>query len=161
VEVKLLVNRYDKRLNVPGREKRTNQRWGSCCWSGAEVCRLANLAGGLILPLGVGVGQNLGGEENEQDRQGKCQHPDPVRPRLVLASHLYSQTTPTLALTPGLFRSEHPGVLRNIPRWGRLITVLRDSIMGPRGREGDGTYHPGQSETPKPRQENKGPDPRD
>jgi hypothetical protein len=55
VEVKLLVNRYHKRLNVPGREKRTNQRWGSRCRSGAEVCRLANLAGGFILSLGVGV----------------------------------------------------------------------------------------------------------
>jgi hypothetical protein len=74
---------------------------------------LANLASGLILSLGVGVGQDLGSEENEHYGQGECQHPDPVRPRLVLASHLFFQTIP---LTLEVSRSKHPPALQNLLR---------------------------------------------
>jgi hypothetical protein len=55
VEEKLLVNRDDKWLNVPSREKRTKQRCGSRFRTRTEVCRLANLAGSFILSLCVGV----------------------------------------------------------------------------------------------------------
>jgi hypothetical protein len=44
VEEKLLVNRYDKWLNVPGRDKGTEQRRGQGLWSGADVRCLADLA---------------------------------------------------------------------------------------------------------------------
>lgn len=56
---KLLVNRYNERLDVSSCEKRTNQRYGSCCRSRAKVCRLANLASSFILSLSVGMGQDL------------------------------------------------------------------------------------------------------
>jgi len=55
VEVKLLVNRYDKRLNVPDREKRTKQRWVKRFLSSADVRRLADLASSFILSFCVGV----------------------------------------------------------------------------------------------------------
>lgn len=71
MEEKLLVNRYDKRLNVPGRKKRTKQRRGQGVRSRADVGRLADLASSLILSFCVGVAQALGNEQNEQDRQGK------------------------------------------------------------------------------------------
>jgi hypothetical protein len=47
VEEKLLVNCYDKRLNVSGRDKGTEQRRGQGFWSGAYVRRLADLASGV------------------------------------------------------------------------------------------------------------------
>jgi hypothetical protein len=71
VEEKLLVNRCDKRLNVPGREERTKQRRDQGLRSGADVGRLANLASSLILPFCVGVAYRLAKKENEQDRQAK------------------------------------------------------------------------------------------
>jgi hypothetical protein len=108
VEEKLLVNRDDKWLNVAGREKRANQRCGSRFRSRAEVCRLANLASCFILSLGVGVGQDLSKEQQEQNCQGKSKNPDPVMLRLVLTNHLDFQTTPMFSLTPGLCRSKHP-----------------------------------------------------
>ena len=71
MEEKLLVNRYDKRLNVSSCQKRTHQRCGSCCRCRAQVRRLTKLASRLILSVGVGVSQGLGGEQHEQERQGK------------------------------------------------------------------------------------------
>jgi hypothetical protein len=44
VEKKLLVNCYDKRLNIPSRNKETEQRLAQGLWSGAYVRRLADLA---------------------------------------------------------------------------------------------------------------------
>jgi hypothetical protein len=84
------------------------------------VCGLANLASGFILSLGVGVGQHLGSEENEQDRQGKRQHSDPGRPRLVIASHLFFQTIP---LTLEVSRSKHPPALQNLLRAFNYCTL--------------------------------------
>jgi hypothetical protein len=69
VEEKLLVNRYDERLNVSRCKKRTYQRRGSRCRCRAQVRCLAKLASGLILPVGMGVSQGLGGKQHEQDRQ--------------------------------------------------------------------------------------------
>ena len=71
MEEKLLVNRYNKRLNVSGCQKRTYQRCGSRCRRRSQMRRLAKLASRLILSLGVGVSQGLGGEQHEQERQGK------------------------------------------------------------------------------------------
>jgi hypothetical protein len=62
VEEKLLLNRYDKRLNVFRRDERTNQRRGSCGRCRADMRGLANLAGRFILSLGMGVTQSLGNE---------------------------------------------------------------------------------------------------
>jgi hypothetical protein len=56
VKEKLLVNSYNELLDVSRCEKRTNQRCDSCCRSRAKVCRLANLASGIILSLSVGMG---------------------------------------------------------------------------------------------------------
>ena len=50
--------------------------------------RLAKLASCLILSVGVGVRQALGGEQCEQDGQGNSQHPDSIASRVVLAKHL-------------------------------------------------------------------------
>jgi hypothetical protein len=47
VEEKLLVNRYNKRLNVSGRDKGTEQERGQGLWSGTYVRRLADLASGI------------------------------------------------------------------------------------------------------------------
>jgi hypothetical protein len=47
VEEKLLVNRYNKRLNVPGRDKGTERRRGQGLWSGAYMRCLAHLASGI------------------------------------------------------------------------------------------------------------------
>ena len=71
MEEKLLVNRYDERLNVSRCKKGTYQRRGPRCWCRAQMRRLAKLASRLILSLDVGVNQGLGGKQCEQDRQGK------------------------------------------------------------------------------------------
>ena len=65
MEEKLLMNRYDKGLNVPGRDKGSEQRRGQGPWSGADVRRLADLAGGFILPFFVGVAQGLHTEHDK------------------------------------------------------------------------------------------------
>jgi hypothetical protein len=71
VEEKLLVNRYNKRLNVPDREKWTKRRWGQRFRTGANVRRLADLASGFILSSCVRVVQGLPNKQNEQYSQGK------------------------------------------------------------------------------------------
>ena len=109
---KLLVNRYDKRLNVSHRKKRTYYGRGSRRRCRAQVCRLAKLASRLILSLDVGVNQGLGGKQREQDRQGKSEHPDRVTSRVVAVSHLDFEATLAFSLTLGLFRSEHPASCR-------------------------------------------------
>jgi hypothetical protein len=60
VEEKLLVDRYEKRMDVPNRVKGTAQRYGSRCRRSAEVRRLANLARRFALSFGVRVRQSLG-----------------------------------------------------------------------------------------------------
>jgi hypothetical protein len=52
---KLLVNRYNERLNVSSCENKTDQRCDSCCRSRGKVCCLANLATSFILSLRVGM----------------------------------------------------------------------------------------------------------
>jgi hypothetical protein len=71
VEEKLLVDRYDKWLNVPDREKKTKQRWGKRFRTGADVRRLADLASSFILSFCVGVTKELSKEQNGQGREGK------------------------------------------------------------------------------------------
>ena len=71
MEEKLLVNRYDKRLNVPDREKRTKQRWGKRVRTGADVRCLADLASSFILSFCVRVTKDLSKEQNGQGREGK------------------------------------------------------------------------------------------
>jgi len=44
VRKKLLMNRYDKWLNITSRDKWTEQRWGQGLWSRSYVRRLADLA---------------------------------------------------------------------------------------------------------------------
>jgi hypothetical protein len=56
VRNELLMKHCNKRLNISGREKRSNQRLGSRRRSRAEVCRLADLASSLSLSLCVRVG---------------------------------------------------------------------------------------------------------
>jgi len=56
VEVKLLMDRQDKWLNVPRREKRTTQRQGLPCRGRGNMRRLADLARRIGLSLYVGVG---------------------------------------------------------------------------------------------------------
>ena len=75
MEEKLLVNRYDERLNVSRCKKWTYKRRGSLGRCRAQMRRLAKLASRLILSLDVGVNQRLGGKQREQDRQGKSEHP--------------------------------------------------------------------------------------
>jgi hypothetical protein len=87
VEEKLLVNYYDKRLNVSGRAKSPRYRCSLHCWRGAKVCRLANLASSLILSFGVRVEEDLGNEENERNCDRKRQHPDQAMSRVALANH--------------------------------------------------------------------------
>ena len=55
MEEKLLVNRYNKRLHEPDREKRTKQGWGQRLRSSADMRRLADVAGSFALSLCVGV----------------------------------------------------------------------------------------------------------
>jgi hypothetical protein len=57
VEEKLFVNRYEDRLNVIRRQKRSNQRCGSRCRCWAQMRRLANLTSRLVLSLGMGMRQ--------------------------------------------------------------------------------------------------------
>ena len=71
MEEKLLVNRYNKRSNVPDREKRTKQRWVKRFLSSADVRRLADLASSFILSFCVGVTKDLSKEQNGQGREGK------------------------------------------------------------------------------------------
>jgi hypothetical protein len=94
VKEKLLVNRYNERLDVSCCEKRTNQRCGSCCRTRADVRRLANLARGFILPFFMRVPQGLRTEHDKQNRQGKRQHSDPGILRFVLAVHFDTYTIP-------------------------------------------------------------------
>jgi hypothetical protein len=71
VKEKLLVNRYYERLNVSRCKKRTYERCNPRRRRGAQMCRLAKLARGFILSVSVRMSQGLGGEQHEQDRQGK------------------------------------------------------------------------------------------
>jgi hypothetical protein len=59
------------------------------------VRRLADLASSFILSSCVGVVQGLANKQNEQDRQGKSQHPNQGQSRLVLAKHLDSLRYPS------------------------------------------------------------------
>lgn len=69
------VNRYDKWLNVSGREERANERFGQGFGTRTYVCRLADLASRLILSFRVGMDWALGDEQDEQHREGKSQYP--------------------------------------------------------------------------------------
>jgi hypothetical protein len=88
VEEKLLVDRYEKRMDVPNRVKGTAQRYGSRCRRSAEVRRLANLARRFVLSVGVGVRLRPGHQQKDQDRQSQRKKPDPFRSRLVPRTHL-------------------------------------------------------------------------
>ena len=101
MEEKLLVNRYDERLNVSCCKKKAYQRRDSRCRYGAQMRRLANLARGLILSVCVGMSQGLRGEQHEQGRQGKGQHPNRVTPRVVPASHFDFEANPSLLFDAG------------------------------------------------------------
>lgn len=90
MEEKLLVNRYDEGLNVPGCKERTYKRRGSCCRRRAQMCRLTKLASCLVLSLDVGVNQGLGGKQCEQDRHSKGKYPNRVAPRVVPVGHFDS-----------------------------------------------------------------------
>ena len=115
VEEQLLVNRYDKRLNVPCCKKKTYQRRDSSCRYGAQMRRLAKLARGLILSVRVGMSQGLGCEQHEQGRQGKGQHPNRVTPRVVPASHFDFEANPSLFFDAGSRSTVSSRVLRNPP----------------------------------------------
>jgi hypothetical protein len=108
VEEKLLVNRYNELLDVSSCEKLTNLRYGSCCRSRAKVRRLADLTSRFILSLSVGMGQDLGKEQNGQNRQSKSKHPDEIQFRPVTISHLDIYTSPIFHLTLGRLRCEQP-----------------------------------------------------
>jgi hypothetical protein len=56
VEVKLLMDRQDKGLNVPSREKRTKQPKGLPCRGRGNMRPLTDLAPRFGLSLYVGVG---------------------------------------------------------------------------------------------------------
>ena len=71
MEEKLLVNRYYEGLYGPRCNERTYKRRGSRGRRRAQVRRLAKLASCLILSVGVGVRQSLGGKQREQHRQSK------------------------------------------------------------------------------------------
>jgi hypothetical protein len=103
-----MVNRYNERLDVSCRKKRTYQRAGFCCGSRAKVGRLANLASSFILSLSMGMGKDLGNEQNGQRRQSNSEHPDDVRSRLVAKSHVDNYTTPIFLLTLGRLSCEQP-----------------------------------------------------
>jgi len=60
------------------------------------VRRLAELARGFILPFFMGVALSLGAEQDEQDRQGKSQHPCEIKSLVVLANHLDTLGYPNL-----------------------------------------------------------------
>ena len=72
---------------------------------------MANLASRFTLSFCVGVRQDLGKEQNGENRQGKCKHLDEVRFRPVTTSHIhiYDYTTPIFGLTLGPLRGkQHP-----------------------------------------------------
>jgi hypothetical protein len=71
VEEKLLVNGYDERLNVSCRKKRIYMRCNTRRRRRSQMRRLAKLARGFILSVGMRVSQGLCGEQHEQDRRGK------------------------------------------------------------------------------------------
>ena len=96
MEKKLLVNRYDKRLNVSRCKKRTYERRGSRCRCRAQMCRLAKLTSRFVLSLDVGVDQGLGGEQPEQERHSKGKYPNRVAPRVVSVSHFDLEANPSL-----------------------------------------------------------------
>jgi len=108
VKEKLLVNRYNERLDVSCRKKRTYQRGGFCCRSRAKVGRLANLASSFILSLSMGMGKDLGNKQNAQHRQSNSEHPGDIRSRLVATSHVDNYTTPIFLLTLGRLPCEQP-----------------------------------------------------
>jgi len=56
VRNELLMKHCNKRLNIPGGEKRSNQRLGSRRRTRPEVCRLADLTSSLNLSFCVRVG---------------------------------------------------------------------------------------------------------
>ena len=61
------------------------------------MCRLANLASSLILSFSVGVEEDLGNEENEQNRNRKRQHLDQAMSRVALANHHSPSTIPAFS----------------------------------------------------------------
>jgi hypothetical protein len=71
VEEQLVVNRYDKWLNVPTNVERANQRSGQGFRTSTNVRGLADLASRFSLSLWVGMGYALGNEQDEQHREGK------------------------------------------------------------------------------------------
>jgi hypothetical protein len=92
VKEKFLMKRNNERLNVATCGKRSEQPEGGRLWSSADMRRLAELARGFILPFFMGVALSLGAEHDEQDHQGKRQHPDPGVLRFVRAVHFDSYT---------------------------------------------------------------------
>ena len=114
MEEKLLVNRYNERLDVTCCRQWTSQRCSSCSRSGTKVCRVANLASRFILSLSVGMEQDLRKKQNGQSRQSESKHPEGTTSPLVVAGHLDTYTTPILRLTLDLLRGEQPFVLRHI-----------------------------------------------
>jgi hypothetical protein len=62
------------------------------------VCRLADMACGFILSFCVGVALGQRNKHNEQNGQGKSEHPDQTMSRLVFANHLDFETPRVFSL---------------------------------------------------------------
>ena len=79
--------------------------------------RLADLAGGFILPVFVGVAYGLGTKDDKQKRQRKRQHPDQAMRRFMVRAHLRHAHYPVFPSTLANFHGEQTQASR-IPTKG-------------------------------------------
>jgi hypothetical protein len=85
-ERKLLVECYDKPLNIARQQERTGQQCDYECRGRANVCGLADLASCLVLAFFVRVREVLGQHQTTQRRRCKSERSEQDASRFVLVT---------------------------------------------------------------------------
>ena len=75
VEEKLFVKRGEKWLNVTSRQQRRMKEENRGMWARHEMRNLTDLAGGLVLCMGVKVGGRLRNKHDKEQRRAKSKQP--------------------------------------------------------------------------------------
>lgn len=87
MEEKLFMQRRKKRLNVARRHEGRNNQRDSRCGSRSNMCRLAHLASGFVLPLFVQVGRGLRHKYDKKHSQAECKQPRKLPARFRTSDH--------------------------------------------------------------------------
>lgn len=103
MEEKLFMQRRKKGLNVARRHERRNNQRDSRCGSRSEMCRLADLASGFVLPFFVGVGDDLRDKYDKKQSQAECKQPRKFSTRMRLTDHFEFLDYPKLIFDANKF----------------------------------------------------------